>query len=192
MRWILSVIAVLAWRTYAADASAPASDQHDDTQTEHLVIAPKAAIVLRSGVLAPAGDSTLKPVLVYEKYSLTIGPSAAKATHEAKPAGDKGKPAEKPKDSGKKTFEENNAGSEASRVPVLRLPIQFPSTSITSAGGPNGRFQVTGDGQLETREIVAPLPLSAYYGQSGYTTKVTFSYGAGSGYEKPKASEPKK
>ncbi|MCW8129077.1 MAG: hypothetical protein KIS92_01720 [Planctomycetota bacterium] len=196
MRWIVCACAVLAWRACAADAPAPKvekADAADAAQTENLVIAPKSALVLRSGVVTPGGETAAKPVIVYERNPLTIGPVVAKTEPDAKPAA--GQPAQAPKKETKqepKPTPEDGAQAEAYRMPILRLPIQFPSTSIASAGGPNMRFQTTGDAKLETREIVAPLPLGASYGPPAYSTRIPFAYGQGSAYEKAKQAEPKK
>lgn len=44
-------------------------------------------------------------------------------------------------------------------LPIVRLPLMLPSSNITSAGNTGARVQVSNDGKIETREIVAPLPI---------------------------------
>lgn len=204
--WAALASATLSWTTGAADAPA----KTDETATadaskasdDDFYIAPKSMIVIRqSGVVTPAGDATGKPaVIVYDKNTLNIAPRAQQAPAEQKPAAEAPKqqapaqPANDPAKNPAKPADDSarSVDPRGYRVPVLRLPIMFPSTSITSAGGPDGRMQVTSDAQLETREIIAPLPLGATFWRPQYTTRVPYAYGTGSGYTPPQPAQPKK
>jgi len=84
---------------------------------------------------------------------------------------------------------QNNQAQNAERsqavwnFPVLRLPIDLPSSSISSVGTGFGRFQVAQDAQLETREIV--VPLAGYWPYAAYLPAAQPQNAAPAGQNKP-------
>ncbi|MBI3829075.1 MAG: hypothetical protein HY291_06145 [Planctomycetes bacterium] len=130
---------------------------------------------------APPADRKPGEPIISGEGQLIIGPKITAAAAQ----GDGAKPVVLPAAPQKNTPPANATQPQPApqttggsrQMPVLRLPIMFPSTSISSAGGPNMNFQVTGDAQLETREIVAPLPLGAY---GPYLTPYSLPYAYGS------------
>ena len=79
-------------------------------------------------------------------------------------------------------------GAERSQVmrdyPVLRLPIDLPSSSIFSVATGFGRFQFSQDAKLETREIVIPLPVG-YWPYANYLSAPQPQQAAPAGQIKP-------
>jgi hypothetical protein len=163
-----------------------------DTEDAGLVIAPKTEAPAQANPQAPAqpaGAFTNTPQaappadrkpgepLVSGNGQLFIGPKLIAASAGQ---GDGAKPAVLPAAPQNNTPPANGNQPQPQQggyqVPVLRLPIMFPSTSISSAGGPNMNFQVTGDAKIETREIVAPLPIGGY---GPYLTPYNLPYAYG-------------
>lgn len=171
-KWLQALIlsaSGLTWNLYAAETPAvPAADDGltIKAKTETLTAkptAPRPTTVPAWGSEASSEPELRKPgellisgrqpQVIIAKPLQAADTSAAAPQTESQPAQNQNVPSAKP------ATDSVLPATHPWTLPIVRLPIMFPSNNITSAGGSGARIQVSGDGKIEMREIIAPLPV---------------------------------